>query len=78
VGYYSPEEYRAFWEGLRRDRPRFVIWCPQQPITPALRQAEWLWPLPGYRHVATLPHPIFDVTGVDALEAEVYERVDAS
>jgi hypothetical protein len=76
IGYYAPGEYRAFWEGLLRDRPRFVVWCPQGPITPTLRKAEWLWPLPGYRHIATLPHPIFNVTGVDAVEAEIYERND--
>jgi hypothetical protein len=73
MGYYAPGEFDRYWAGVLRDRPRFVIWAPLAPITPAYRRADWPHPLPGYRKVATLPHRTFSLTGA-TLDAEIYER----
>ena len=73
MGYYAPAEFDRYWAGVLRDRPRFVIWAPLAPLTPAVREAEWPHPLPGYRKVATLPHRTFSLTGA-TLDAEIYER----
>jgi hypothetical protein len=73
MGYYAPAEFDRYWAGVLRDRPRFVVWAPLAPITPAYRRVDWPHPLPGYRKVATLPHRTFSLTGA-TLDAEIYER----
>ena len=70
AGYTSGPEYAAFWEGLRRDRPRFVVWAPLGPDREAQRARYFPTPLAGYRLVATLAHPLYGA----AREAEIFER----
>ena len=68
AGYNSEAEYRALWDEITRERPRFVV------VTPGGGEAsleEYVrYPLPGYREVAR--EGVFDEQ--DANRALIFER----
>lgn len=70
-GYTSQAEYAAFWEGLMRDRPRFVVWAPVAEDREAVRRFYFRAPLAGYRLVMVADHPLYGPPRA----AEIYERV---